>query len=88
VSKIGKLIFNVKLKTFLAPHNPTVIPTTELDIVQRQDASTGIPEYSRMICLGEIPLQISVGHIHFHETALDNIPQQCLTLYAQAPGNS
>ena len=64
------------------------IPTTELDIVQRQDASTGIPEYSRMICLGEIPPQISVGHIHFHETALDNIPQQCLTLYAQAPGNS
>lgn len=65
-----------------------VIPTTELDIVQRQDASTGIPEYSRMICLGEIPPQISVGHIHFHETSLDNVSQRCLTLYAQAPGNS
>jgi exodeoxyribonuclease V alpha subunit len=33
-----------------------VIATTELDIVQRQDATTGIPEYSRLVCQGQVPL--------------------------------
>jgi exodeoxyribonuclease V alpha subunit len=65
-----------------------VIPTTELDIVQRQDETTGIPEYSRLICQGRVPSELSTGNIHFHETLLDDVADVCLDIYAQDPDNS
>lgn len=64
------------------------IPTTELDIVQRQDETTGIPEYSRLICQGKIPPELRTGNIHFHETPLDDVANVCLDIYAQDPVNS
>jgi len=64
------------------------IPNTELDIVQRQDATTGIPEYSRMIKLGELPPHLSIGNIHFHDVGLDQVAGQCVELYSQSPINS
>ncbi|MFT6132549.1 MAG: exodeoxyribonuclease V alpha subunit [Shewanella sp.] len=65
-----------------------VIPTTELDIVQRQDETTGIPEYSRLICQGKVPSELSTGNIHFHETPLDDVADVCIEIYAQDPVNS
>jgi exodeoxyribonuclease V alpha subunit len=65
-----------------------VIPNTELDIVQRQDATTGIPEYSRMIKQGELPPHISIGNIHFHDVVLEQVASKCVELYSQSPTNS
>ncbi|WP_409438766.1 AAA family ATPase [Psychromonas sp. GE-S-Ul-11] len=65
-----------------------VITTTELDIVQRQDATTGIPEYSRLVCQGQVPSELSIGNIHFHEVALDCVTETCVELYRQNPSES
>jgi exodeoxyribonuclease V alpha subunit len=61
----------------------------ELDIVQRQDATTGIPEYSKDIRLGNIPELLSVGKIIFHEahSAVD-ITEKCTQLLAESPKDS
>lgn len=64
------------------------IANVELDVVKRQDATSGIPEYSRMVRHGEIPPQLSTGCIHFHETSPDTIAQTCTELYRQAPERS
>lgn len=64
------------------------IPNTELDIVQRQSETTGIPEYSRMIKVGEIPPEISIGNIHFHDIELEHVAGQCVKLFSQSPSNS
>lgn len=65
-----------------------VIPNTELDIVKRQDASTGIPEYSRMIKDGIVPPQLSVGNVVFHEVSTEQIARRCVELYKQDPKNT
>lgn len=64
------------------------IPNTELDIVQRQSETTGIPEYSRMINMGEVPPKLSIGNIHFHDVELEHVAGQCVKLYSQSPNNS
>jgi exodeoxyribonuclease V alpha subunit len=46
-----------------------VCPVVELDIVQRQDEKTGIPAYSLTIRNGELPPEMTVGRIHFHEVS-------------------
>lgn len=60
-----------------------VIRNTELDIVKRQALSTGIPEYSRLVCQGLAPDQLSIANIYFHETSVSDIPCVCQKLYAQ-----
>lgn len=64
------------------------IANTMLDIVKRQDCSTGIPEYSKLINSGIVPEKLSTGAIHFHETNKTNIAQVCCELYQQSPENS
>jgi len=64
------------------------IPNTELDIVQRQSETTGIPEYSRMIKMGNVPPELSIGNIHFHEIELEGVAGQCVELYSRSPTNS
>ncbi|HAS6344298.1 TPA: AAA family ATPase [Vibrio vulnificus] len=66
----------------------TTIANTELDIVKRQDGSTGIPEYSKLINQGVVPEQLSIGNIHFHETIQEDIAQVCCELYRRSPSNS
>lgn len=44
------------------------IANTMLDIVKRQERTTGIPEYSKLINQGKVPNLLSTGAIHFHET--------------------
>ncbi len=66
----------------------TTIANTELDIVKRQDGSTGIPEYSKLINQGVVPEQLSIGNIHFHETIKEDIAQVCCELYRRSPSNS
>ncbi|MGL1472051.1 AAA family ATPase [Vibrio parahaemolyticus] len=64
------------------------VANTMLDIVKRQEGSTGIPEYSKLINQGVIPEQLSMGSIHFHETSKDDIAKVCCELYQQHPENS
>lgn len=58
-----------------------VVPCVELDQVQRQDESTGIPEYSREIRSGNIPEELSFKNVHFHECREDDIVGKCIELY-------
>jgi len=62
-----------------------IAASVELDIVQRQDETTGIPEYSREIRMGRIPESLSAGKVVFHETAADDIASVCCELLTLAP---
>jgi exodeoxyribonuclease V alpha subunit len=64
------------------------IANTMLDIVKRQEGSTGIPEYSKLINNGEQPAQLTTGAIHFHETSKVDISRVCCELYQKSPQNS
>lgn len=64
------------------------IMNTTLDIVKRQEGSTGIPEYSALIRDGIVPKNLSFGNITFHETPEDEISAKCVELYSQSPKDS
>lgn len=64
------------------------IVNTKLDIVKRQEVSTGIPEFSKLINQGVMPDKLSTGAIFFHETVKKDIAQVCCDLYQQSPANS
>lgn len=57
------------------------ITNTELDIVKRQDGSTGIPEYSKLINQGVVPDKLSTAGIHFHEACREEMAELCCDLY-------
>ena len=76
----GKVLADVVLSKAIA--------NTMLDIVKRQEGSTGIPEYSKLINQGIVPEKLSTGAIHFHETTKSDIAQVCCDLYQQSPENS
>jgi exodeoxyribonuclease V alpha subunit len=76
----GKVLADIVLSKAIA--------NTMLDIVKRQEDSTGIPEYSKLINQGIVPDKLSTGAIHFHETARSDIAQVCCDLYQQSPENS
>lgn len=65
-----------------------LIANTTLDIVKRQEGSTGIPEYSKMINQGIVPEQLSMGSVYFHETPRDTVAQRCTALFTEAPEGS
>ncbi len=65
-----------------------VIHNTELSIVKRSCASTGIPEYSMLINEGLVPPQLTTGNITFHEAAFDYVEDVCVELYKQSPASS
>ena len=76
----GKILADiVKAKT---------VANTMLDIVKRQEGSTGIPEYSKLINQGVMPDQLSSGAIHFHETSKTDIAKVCSELYQKSPEGS
>tara|TARA_B110000211_G_scaffold136954_1_gene156689 strand:- start:1380 stop:3623 length:2244 start_codon:yes stop_codon:yes gene_type:complete len=60
--------------------NSEKVPTTVLDIVERQDESTGIPEYSKLIIGGDIPPQLSTGNIRFHDIEIEDIESKVTDL--------
>ncbi|EHW0634418.1 AAA family ATPase [Vibrio vulnificus] len=64
------------------------VANTMLDIIKRQEGSTGIPEYSKFINQGVMPKQLSTSAIHFHETSKTDIPKVCSELYQESPANS
>ncbi len=64
------------------------IANTMLDIVKRQEGSTGIPEYSKLVNAGVVPEQLSMGNIHFHQTQKNDIADVCCALYEKSPSNS
>ena len=65
-----------------------IIANTMLDIVKRQEGSSGVPEYSKLINAGIVPDQLSTGAITFHETHKDQIPAKCKDLFRESPSNS
>ncbi|MEZ8889240.1 ATP-dependent RecD-like DNA helicase [Vibrio sp. 10N.247.311.14] len=66
-----------------------VIINTTLDIVKRQEGSSGIPEYSRLVNNGVVPQNLSSGAISFHEAEdQDSLAEICQELYAGSPDNS
>lgn len=64
------------------------IANTMLDIVKRQEGSTGIPEYSKLINEGIVPERLSTGNIHFHNTPKRLIADVCRDLFCELPHNS
>ena len=65
-----------------------VIANTMLDIVKRQEGSTGIPEYSNLVKQGRTPPMLSTGNIHFHNVPLEKATDLCVDLYAKHPNQS
>lgn len=65
-----------------------VVPNTMLDIVKRQEGSTGIPEYSKLINAGIVPERLSTGNIHFHSPPKRLIADVCRDLFCESPHNS
>ncbi|MGL1163429.1 ATP-dependent DNA helicase [Vibrio parahaemolyticus] len=64
------------------------VANTMLDIVKRQEGSTGIPDYSKLINQGVVPDQLSTGAIHFHETNKTYTAKVCCELYQESPESS
>lgn len=62
-----------------------VIPNTELDVVKRQEASSGIPEYANTIKEGLVPASLTTGDITFHEAIQDDVAKASTDLYAENP---
>jgi len=65
-----------------------VIANTMLDIVKRQEGSTGIPEYSNLVKQGITPPALSTGNIHFHDVPLAQVTNLCVDLYTAHPEQS
>jgi exodeoxyribonuclease V alpha subunit len=61
----------------------TKVKFTELDIILRQKASTGIPEYSQLIKKGIIPSNLSYKNVRFADVNSEDVPQYCTNLYSQ-----
>ncbi|TMO54437.1 AAA family ATPase [Pseudoalteromonas phenolica] len=76
----GKVLADIVLSKAIA--------NTMLDIVKRQEGSTGIPEYSKLINQGVKPEKLSTGRIHFHETNKSDIAKVCCELYQKSAHNS
>ncbi len=73
----GKVLADIVLSKAIA--------NTRLDIVKRQEGSTGIPEYAKLINQGIVPEELSTGAIYFHETPKSEIAHVCCDLYQQSP---
>jgi exodeoxyribonuclease V alpha subunit len=76
----GKVLADIVLSNTIA--------NTMLDIVKRQEGSTGIPEYSKQINQGLVPENLSSGAVYFHETPKHRIANVCCELYEESPYNS
>lgn len=76
----GKVLADIVLSNTIA--------NTMLDIVKRQEGSTGIPEYSKQINQGLVPENLSYGAVYFHETPKHLIADVCCELYEESPYNS
>ncbi len=59
------------------------VPVTELDIVQRQDETTGIPAYTKSIREQAIPVSLSYKDIQFVEIDTRSIADRCLESFSE-----
>ena len=66
----------------------SLIPNMTLDIVKRQKGFTGIPEYSNQVRLGNVPPELNMGKVHFHDVALTDVTETCVNLYCGKPFES
>ncbi|MGR5066430.1 ATP-dependent DNA helicase [Photobacterium sp. DNB22_13_2] len=78
---VGRILFDVI--------DSGVIVNTTLDIVKRQEGSTGIPEYSKSINDGEVPAHLTTGNITFHQaSSKETMLEIATTLFALKPDES
>lgn len=61
--------------------NSGVIPTAVLKETFRSGKETGIPDYSKTICAGEVPQNLSEKNVHFHDVPVSDIKQTVIDLY-------
>lgn len=66
-------------------NSSTNIEAVELDIPQRSKNQTGIPQYSKSIVEGKVPVELSMGNISFHEVSENEINDKVIELYMHAP---
>ena len=65
------------------------IPVSELTLVQRQSAESGVPDYANAIKDGVMQENLSVGCItHHNETAQDAIKSKCVELLCESSGDA
>jgi exodeoxyribonuclease V alpha subunit len=65
-----------------------LVPVSELTIVQRQSAESGVPDYANAIKNGNTPSKLNTGCISFHDTHNDSIAKHCVDLMLKASGES
>ncbi|MBU2967225.1 AAA family ATPase [Amphritea sp. 2_MG-2023] len=61
------------------------VVNTTLDIVKRQEGSSGIPEYTESIKNGLVPDELSTGNIYFHEMGSDQFENTVIELFGESP---
>ena len=65
-----------------------LIKNTMLDVVKRQEGSSGIPEYSNQVNAGEVPSPLAQGKIDFIDSSADKLIENAVKLYKSDPENS
>ncbi|MDA0151583.1 AAA family ATPase [Vibrio sp. Makdt] len=66
-----------------------IIPTTALDVIKRQDESTGIPLFTEQVSNGSTPdAHLFNDNIRFHQVKADGVLSKVAELYATSPSNT
>lgn len=71
-------------KVFSDIINSKIIPNTKLNVVKRQDETSGIPHFSNLVNDGIIPENLTMGAITFHDVPYDDVATKCTELYAES----
>lgn len=64
--------------------NSNKVPVTILEKNERSEDSTGIPHYSECVIKGEVPKQLTMGNITFHDVGVDAIERTVDALVAKS----
>ena len=65
-----------------------LVKNTMLDVVKRQEGSSGIPEYSNQVNAGEVPTPLKKGKVDFIMSSADGLIENAVKLYEMDPENS
>ncbi|WP_179959347.1 ATP-dependent DNA helicase [Marinobacter changyiensis] len=68
--------------------NSRKIEVSELNIINRQEVDTGIPEYSKSVRDGVVPEPLSKCKVFFHAVADSQINETCVKLIEKSPHNT
>ena len=77
---IGKILHDLVKSNLIA--------NTTLDIVKRQEGSSGIPQYTESIKNGVVPDRLSTGNIYFYDTNTQLLEDTVIELFGASPENT